>query len=149
MAARNGAGEINDLTEYLLHGIISAEIINNYYNEIGSKLINDTQRYEEVKRAVHHAFEHECRIIDMAFLEDTLNGVTKQDMKEFVKYRLNVYLERLQLPKMYEVKDCTIVGWFEKNTYSYKAVDFFTKGVGSEYESSWNSKGFSAAWEVK
>lgn len=132
-----------------LHGIISAEIINNYYAEIGSKLVDDSVRYAAVKEAVLHAFEHECRIIDMAFLEETLNGVTKQDLKEFVKYRLNVYLERLQLPKMFDVKDCTIVGWFEKNTYSYKAVDFFTKGVGSEYESSWNNKGFGAAWEVK
>jgi ribonucleotide reductase beta subunit family protein with ferritin-like domain len=132
-----------------LHGIISAEIINNYYAEIGGKLVDDTVRYEAVKQAVNHALEHECRIIDMAFLSDTLNGVDKRDMKEFVKYRLNVYLERLQLPKMFDVSDCTIVGWFEKNTYSYKAVDFFTKGVGSEYESSWNNKGFGAAWEVK
>jgi ribonucleotide reductase beta subunit family protein with ferritin-like domain len=128
------------------HGIISAEIINTYYRELGSKLVDDTVRYEAVKEAVQHAYEHECRIIDMAFLKDTLNGVTKQDMKEFVKYRLNIYLERIQLPKMFDVTDCTIVGWFEKNTYSYKSVDFFTKGQGSEYESKWDSEGFIAAW---
>lgn len=128
------------------HGIISAEIINTYYRELGSKLVDDEVRYKAVKEAVLHAYEHECRIIDMAFLSDTLNGVTKQDMKEFVKYRLNIYLERIQLPKMFDVTDCTIVGWFEKNTYSYKSVDFFTKGQGSEYESKWDSEGFIAAW---
>ena len=131
-----------------LHGIISAEIINNYYAELGTKLIDDVDRYNAVIKAVEYAYEHECRIIDLAFLEDTLNGVSKHEMKEFVKYRLNVYLERLQLPKHYDVVDCTIVGWFEKNTYSYKMVDFFTKGVGSEYESSWDVKGFGKCWEV-
>lgn len=128
------------------HGIISAEIINTYYKELGTKLVDDKVRYDAVKEAVLHAYEHECRIIDMAFLGETLNGVTRQDMKEFVKYRLNIYLERIQLPKMFDVTDCTIVGWFEKNTYSYKSVDFFTKGQGSEYESKWDSEGFIAAW---
>ncbi len=131
-----------------LHGVISAEIINTYYKELGSSLLEDTVRYSAVKEAVMFAYEHECRIIDMAFLADTLNGVDKQDMKEFVKYRLNVYLERLQLPKMFDVVDCTIVDWFEKNTYSYKLIDFFTKGQGSEYESSWDGAGFIKAWEV-
>lgn len=132
-----------------LHGTISAEIINNYYKEIGGKLVDDEVRYSAVKDAVNKAYEHECRIIDMAFLEDTLNGVKKQEMKEFVKYRLNVYLERIQLPHAFDVGDCSIIDWFEKNTYSYKMVDFFTKGVGSEYESSWDTEGFGKSWEDK
>lgn len=129
-----------------LHGIISAEIINTYYAEIGSSLIEDTERYEQTIKAVHSAYDHECKIIEMAFLEDTLNGVTKEDMKSFVKYRLNLYLERIQLPKQFEVTDCTIVDWFEKNTYSYKMVDFFTSGTGMEYESSWDDSSFGLCW---
>lgn len=131
-----------------LHGIISAEIINTYYAELGTKLVDDSERYPKVVAAVQKAYEHECRIVDMAFLEDTLNGVHKDEMKEFVKYRLNLYLERLQLPKLYEVKDCSIVDWFEKNTYSYKMVDFFTSGVGMEYESGWEKQSFGKTWEV-
>ncbi len=132
-----------------LHGTISAEIINNYYSEKGERLVDDTVRYEAVLESVQKAYDHECRIIDMAFLTDKLNGVTKKEMKEFVKYRLNVYLERIQLPPFFEVGDCSIIEWFEKNTYSYKMVDFFTKGVGSEYESSWNTDGFGKAWGDK
>jgi len=129
-----------------LHGLVSAEIINTYYEEIGSSLLEDEVRYPEVKKAVLSAYEHECIIIEKAFLKDTLNGVHKDDMKSFVKYRLNLYLERLQLPKEFEVDGCTIVDWFEKNTYSYKSVDFFTSGVGMEYESSWNEEGFGECW---
>ena len=130
-----------------LHGMISAEIINTYYKELGANLVEDSERYEAIKSAVLKAYEHEERIIEMAFLEDTLNGVHKEDFKSFVQYRLNLYLERIQLPKMFEVEDCTIVDWFEKNTYSYKMVDFFTSGVGMEYESSWNKEGFGVCWK--
>jgi ribonucleotide reductase beta subunit family protein with ferritin-like domain len=129
-----------------LHGQISAEIINTYYNELGVKLKDDTKRYEKVVEAVHYAYLHESRIIDMAFLKDSLNGISKQEVKEFVKYRLNVYLERLGLPKEFEVGECNIIDWFEKNTYSYKMIDFFSAGVGMEYESSWNEEGFKTAW---
>lgn len=129
-----------------LHGQISAEIVNTYYSELGITLKEDTKRYEKVVEAVHYAYLHESRIIDMAFLNDTLNGVSKQEMKEFVKYRLNIYLERLGLPKEFEIGNCPIIEWFEKNTYAYKLIDFFSAGVGMEYESSWNDDGFKAAW---
>lgn len=129
-----------------LHGQISAEIVNTYYSELGITLKEDTKRYEKVVEAVHYAYLHESRIIDMAFLNDTLNGVSKQEMKEFVKYRLNIYLERLGLPKEFEIGNCPIIEWFEKNTYAYKMIDFFSAGVGMEYESSWNDDGFKAAW---
>lgn len=128
------------------HGQISAEIVNTYYSELGITLKEDTKRYEKVVEAVHYAYLHESRIIDMAFLNDTLNGVSKQEMKEFVKYRLNIYLERLGLPKEFEIGNCPIIEWFEKNTYAYKMIDFFSAGVGMEYESSWNDDGFKAAW---
>jgi ribonucleotide reductase beta subunit family protein with ferritin-like domain len=130
-----------------LHGQLSAEIINTYYTEKGISLKDDTERYAKVIEAVHYAYEHESRIIDMAFLKDSLNGVPKQEMKEFVKYRLNVYLERLGLPHVFEVGTCSIINWFEKNTYAYKVVDFFSAGMGMEYESSWNESAFSSAWK--
>lgn len=132
-----------------LHGMLSAEIINNYYKELGSPLKEDIERVSKINEAVDYAYAHECRIIDMAFLGDTLNNVSRKEMKEFVKYRLNVYLERIHLPPKFEVGECSIIDWFEKNTYSYKMVDFFTKGVGSEYESSWNTDGFGKTWEEK
>jgi ribonucleotide reductase beta subunit family protein with ferritin-like domain len=129
-----------------LHGQISSEIINTYYTELGTTLKEDTPRYEKVLEAVHYAYLHECRIIDMAITKDSLNGVPKQHYKEFVKHRLNIYLERIGLPHEFEVGDCTVIDWFEKNTYAYKVVDFFSSGLGMEYESSWNEAGFGSAW---
>lgn len=130
----------------MLHGQLSAEIINTYYNEIGSSLVQDVKRYKQVKKAVRYAYKHECRIIDMAIPGEKLNGVSKSEYKEFVKYRLNVYLERLGCPPMFKIKKCSIIDWFEKNTYAYKVVDFFTPGMGMEYESSWDEPALVSAW---
>ena len=130
----------------MLHGQISAEIVNTYYNGMGTTLLEDTKRYKQVKKAVRYAYKHECRIIDMAIPGESLNGVPKQEFKEFVKHRFNIYLERLGLPHMFKIGKCSIIDWFEKNTYSYKVIDFFTPGMGMEYESSWDEQALVSAW---
>jgi len=124
-----------------LHGIISSEIINTYLHEAGEKLEN-TERHLKIIEAVNKAYKHECAIIDNAITGEKLNGVPKQEFKEYVKHRFNVYLEGLQLPKYFEVGECSIIDWFELNTYAYKVPDFFTPGVGMEYETSWDEQGF-------
>lgn len=129
-----------------LHGVISAEIINTYYAEMGRPLLEDKKRYEKVVEAVYYAYEHECRLIDIAIPADVFNGVNKQEFKEFVKHRLNIYLERLGLPHEFVVGECSIINWFELNTYAYKVIDFFSAGMGQEYESSWNENAFIQGW---
>lgn len=128
------------------HGMGGAELINTYYAELGTPLVEDTERYTKIREAVRHVYEHECRIIDKAMLTDSINGVSKQEFKEYVKHRLNVYLERIQLPKEFVVGECQIISWFETNTYAYKMIDFFTAGVGNEYESGWNEINFGKCW---
>lgn len=129
-----------------LHGQVSAEIINTYYSEIGTTLFEDKERYAEVRKAMQYAYLHECSIIDAAIPGESFNGVPKQEYKEYVKHRLNIYAERLGLPPEFEVGGCSIIDWFEKNTYAYKVPDFFTAGMGMEYESSWDEEGFKNAW---
>lgn len=124
-----------------LHGVISSEILNTYLEEAGEKL-EGTERHLKIIEAVKKAYKHECVIIDNAIIGDKLNGVPKQEFKEYVKHRLNEYLIGLQLPKYFEVGECSIINWFELNTYSYKVADFFTAGVGMEYESGWDEQGF-------
>ena len=132
-----------------LHGIVSAEIINTYFTELGIPLKDHEDLVEKIYEAVETAYEHECRIIDMAIPDDSLNGIDKEEFKKYVKVRLNVFLNRLGLRVRYIVKDCSIEGWFEKNTYSYKVIDFFTSGVGMEYETSWDEEALGSAWRNK
>jgi ribonucleotide reductase beta subunit family protein with ferritin-like domain len=129
-----------------LHGCISAEIINTYYYEMGGSLLTDTVRLPQVMMAVDYAYAHECRILDVAIPGNSLNGTTKEQFRQFVKYRLNLWLSRLGLPPRFEITDCPVIDWFEKNTYAYKMIDFFSAGMGMEYESSWDTEAFKSAW---
>ena len=131
-----------------LHGMILAEIINTYYNEVGTTLYEDKARYAVVKEAIHHAYKTECDMIDAAIPGESLNGTAKSKFKVFSQYRLNMYAERLGLPHEFEInsEDQEVIDWFEKNTYAYKMIDFFSAGMGMEYETSWNTEGFKAAW---
>lgn len=130
-----------------LHGVISAEIINKRYQELGRPLREDTKRVKKIYEAVDYAYEHECRIIDMAFIEDTLNGMTKENFKAFVRYRLNIFLARIGLDPAFEDDETPIKDWFETNTYAYKMIDFFSSGMGMEYEMGWKEDDFASAWE--
>lgn len=125
-----------------LHGELSAEIINTYYRELGSSLVEDTERYTKVLEAVQYAYEHECLVIDEAIPDDTFNGVPKQHYKEHVKLRLNVFLNRLGCPDYFVVGDCSMTDWFAKGTEAYKSIDFFTPGVGMEYTLAWGEDSF-------
>lgn len=129
-----------------LHGMATSEIINTHYSELGTTLFDDKPRYREVVKAMHYAFDIECSIIDHAIIGDSLNGVPKQHFKEYVKERLNVYAERLGLPHEFVVGDCSIIDWFGKNTYSYKKIDFFTPGQGSEYQLAWDEHALGAGF---
>ena len=128
-----------------LHGQVSAAILNQYFTEIGTSLFQDKVRYQKIREAVHYAYQHEERIIDMAIPGEKLNGVKKSDFKKFVQKRLNIYLERLGLPPEFENTESPVEEWFELNTVAYKVVDFFTPGMGNEYEQGWSEDAFTTA----
>ncbi|UOL47540.1 ribonucleotide-diphosphate reductase beta subunit [Pseudomonas phage vB_Paer_Ps25] len=130
-----------------LHGVVSAEIINQYYAEIGRPLSEDTRRVEKIRQAIDHVYAHECRIVDMAIPGGELNGESAENYKAFVRYRLNVWCRRLGLEDHFENDDTPIKDWFEMNTYAYKMIDFFTPGMGMEYELGWDEEELAKAWE--
>jgi ribonucleotide reductase beta subunit family protein with ferritin-like domain len=125
-----------------LHGFGAAWAINQHYKELGRPLREDTVRVEQIYKAIQYAYEHECLIIDLAFIEDKLNGMTKDDFKNYIKVRLNVFATRLGLDEPFPGASSPIEAWFVLGTDSYKMVDFFTPGMGMEYESSWDTHGF-------
>lgn len=131
-----------------LHGLAAAEVINQHYRELGRPLREDLARVKVINEAIQYAYAHECMIIDMAFIEDTLNGMTKDDFKDYVKVRLNKFAERLGLDLPFPGITSPITAWFDLGTDSYKVTDFFTPGMGMEYESSWNEQGFIDGWRM-
>lgn len=125
-----------------LHGMVAAEIINTHYQELGRPLIEDVKRVEKLNKAALYVAEHEDRIIDLAIPSGQLNGQTVDDYKAYVRIRINEYFTRIQLPEPFPGITSKIQGWFETGTYAYKMIDFFSAGMGMEYETAWEEDGF-------
>lgn len=96
-----------------------------------------------VHKMAEKIYEHEAAIIDMIFEKGEIEGISRIQMKSFVKSRINTCLENLSLDKIYDdlVDTNTINSWFYKNMKGYNMNDFFT-GKGREYVRKWNEGGF-------
>lgn len=125
-----------------LHGMGICELINIHYDEIGCKLVDDPVRYQALVEAAFHVLEHEKRVVHLAIPGGELNGQTAQDYIDYVMVRINTYFERLRLPIPFPNVVSPVQDWFETSTYAYKSVDFFTPGMGMEYETAWDEQGF-------
>ena len=89
-------------------------------------------------------YDHESAIIDLIF-EEGIDSLDPEDVRIFVKSRINLCLENLGYDPIFNVKENPIADWFYKSINSKKLTDFFT-GSGSEYNINWNRKGFSSVW---
>lgn len=114
--------------------------LNIFFRENGI-VFKDSRYYKIFISMLEHCFGRECLIIDGAMLEDSLNGVTKRDMQDYVKSRIDLLLSRLGCDPLYGVKS-EIADEFDNSVSTYKLTDFFTSGVGSEYSSGWSKDTF-------
>lgn len=96
---------------------------------------------EEILGAAKAIYEHEARIVDMIFEKGEMEGITAEQMKTFIKSRINLCLERLGIDNLFEVSNNIIAEWFYDNINAVSLHDFFT-GVGNSYNRDWDEKGF-------
>lgn len=83
----------------------------------------------------------ESEIIDMIFSQGEIEGITPDDLKQFVSHRIDYVLGNLGLPNV--GTDGGKVGeWFYKNANSFKANDFFLT-QNNEYLRRWHPEQFS------
>lgn len=109
---------------------------------LGSFTQADEERLSQsLTEAARSIAEHEFRIVDMIFEKGDMEGITANQMKAFVKSRVNLCLERLGLEPIFEIFNNVIGDWFYDNINAPQFNDFFT-GVGSSYNRNWNETGF-------
>lgn len=121
-----------------LHSLAGAWCFKTLNKQIGyqNSLVADII-YEMAEKI----YEHECAIIDMIFEKGEIEGITANQMKDFVRARINTCLENLGLDTIYGDYTNLIGAWFYKNMKGYNMNDFFT-GKGREYVRKWNEGGF-------
>lgn len=119
----------------------------NIHAEFGAWLHNELCKEmgvapsERLINVASDIYDHECRIVDMIFEKGEIDGITPEQLKAFIKSRINICLENLGLSPMFEVKNDIISTWFYKNINSVQLNDFFT-GVGNSYNRNWDETKF-------
>jgi ribonucleotide reductase beta subunit family protein with ferritin-like domain len=103
-----------------------------------STVENAAERIVEASRAI---YEHECQIIDMIFEKGEIEGITPEQMKTFIRGRLNLCLNHLGIPQVFDCKNDIIADWFYDNINQVQFNDFFT-GTGNQYNRNWEQGAF-------
>lgn len=91
----------------------------------------------------HNIRENEYAIIDKLFEKGEIEGITAQDLKQFVKHRVSFVMNLLGLVE--EVEDAGVVGeWYYPSVDSFKMNDFFIT-TNNEYLRKFREEDFT--WE--
>lgn len=96
---------------------------------------------QNLRQCAQTVAEHEFHIVDMIFAKGEMEGITAEQMKTFVKSRVNLCLEQLGYKPLFEVSNNIVGEWFYDNINAVQLHDFFT-GIGSSYNRNWNETGF-------
>lgn len=100
-----------------------------------------TDYQEVISSAAMKICEHEKLINAKLFEKGSIEGITQTQLDHFVESRVDLCLEQLGLPKIYNVKYNPIEAWFYDNINSLKLHDFFNTS-GSDYKRNWKQEGF-------
>lgn len=115
-----------------LHATAGAWLFNTLVSELEMSSGDRAKLNNELVQTAEKIALHEDRIIDMIFERGEIDGISADDLRTFVRSRLNICLENLGVEKFFEVEQNPIADWFYFGINSYQMSDFFT-GVGSEY----------------
>lgn len=125
-----------------LHAEAGAWLFRQYVKELKlSDLDMEKLRYL-ITYAAWGIEQHECAIIDILFSRGEIEGIKAEDLKVFVRSRINLCLQNLGIAPAYpDLPANPIADWFYKGISQRKIHDFFAK-AGSEYSRSWAPEKF-------
>lgn len=128
-----------------LHSLAGAWLFKTLRKEMQEE---GTLHLEPVMSAIYETcdqvLEHEEHIIDKFFEKGEMANITAHQMKQFIRARLNVCLNQLELDPLYEVDYDPISKWFYKNINSSHMNDIF-HSQGREYVRDWSESAFEFA----
>lgn len=124
-----------------LHSIAGAWAFKSLKHQLKLKATHEEALLDDVMEMGQIAYEHESLIIDMIFEKGEIEGIKKEDMKTFVKSRINICLNQLGYADLFVIKDNPIAEYFYKGIANYNFNDFFT-GMSAEYNRNWDESAF-------
>ena len=111
------------------HAIANALLFNTIIEELGY-LPKDLEN--SIYKMAEEILELERNILDLVFKEG-IEGLDKKDMLEFIKYRINLCLERINLKPLFITDNMVVATWFDlqKGVNTIRLHDFFYSGSGT------------------
>lgn len=113
--------------EEQIHGMFGIDLINIIRNEHPEWF--DEGHRETVRMMCVEAYQAEGAIIDWIFESGELEFLPKDQVKEFIKHRLNNSLRAIGMSAVFSVDEALLdkTEWFNDEVIATKHVDFFDK----------------------
>jgi len=113
--------------EEMLHALLGVFILNEIKKEFPQWF--DEDFYKKIERASKKAYEAEAKIIDWIFEKGELPFLSKDVLKEFIKYRFNESIEMIGGHKVFDIdlEKLSDLQWFIEEMYTETSTDFFNK----------------------
>ena len=130
-----------NLIPHFVSGIDGSAKDENFHSIASAKLFRECKaeriaagnhsQEDELKLRQHitkiatHVYEHEQRINDLLFQLPGNRVVKQEELTHFLKDRIDVVLNRLEMPPMFGQEKGEISSWFYQQLSSVKIPDFF------------------------
>lgn len=113
--------------EEQIHGMFGIDLINIIRDEHPEWF--DESHRETVRMMCVEAYQAESAIVDWIFETGELEFLTKDEVKEFIKQRLNNSLRSVGMSAVFSIDDALLdkTEWFNDEVIATKHVDFFDK----------------------
>jgi ribonucleoside-diphosphate reductase beta chain len=84
---------------------------------------------EEILEMVKTSIDIESKIVDWIFSDGDLDIIKKEDLINFMKYRVDDSLRKIKMPTLYNISEAQYkpMVWFEEEVFSNTLDDFFAK----------------------
>ena len=124
-----------------LHGDFAAYLHNTYLSELGyTPLDHEANCYKIINEIINH----EDAVIDYVYGDiPSINDITPDQLKTFIRSRANTLLASMNIPEMYTITQPNpIAVWFYQGIKSIKIHDFFAAST-TQYRKNWKTDNFS------
>lgn len=113
--------------EEQIHGMFGTDLINIIKDEHPEWF--DASHREMVRTMCIEAYQAETAIVDWIFEDGELDFMSKAEVREFIKSRLNKALSGIGMEPVFKTSEALLekTDWFDDEVIATKHVDFFDK----------------------
>lgn len=110
-----------------IHANAGIYIVNQIKKEFPDMF--DEKMQEEIYSIIDQSIESESNILDWIFDEQEIESVSKKDLLNFMKHRIDESLEKIGMKKHFHVTPAEYqpMAWFEEEVFANSLDDFFAK----------------------